>query len=120
MRPVLEIGRRRRRQPAPPHVVREALTHPDRDPSRPWLMLLDDEVRPVVLDGTSDLAWSSLWTRRPDARVEFDLPRSADGGTDLAWILLVDEPVPDAALTGHLCKRLNQLLNANLRYSFGQ
>ena len=64
----------------------EALTVVDRNPSRPWLELLDDEQWPTVL------------------------------GADLR----VDEPVPDDALIGHLRKRLNQLINANLRYAFGQ
>jgi hypothetical protein len=41
-RTVIEVGGRKRNQPAPPHVVFEALTQPDRDPQRPWLMLLDD------------------------------------------------------------------------------
>jgi hypothetical protein len=35
-------------------------------------------------------------------------------------VLLVAEPLPDASLAGHLRKRLNQLVNAELRYSFGQ
>ncbi len=43
-----------------------------------------------------------------------------DGGTDLRWTLYVDEPVPDQSLTGHMRKRLNELINANLRYSYGQ
>ena len=64
----------------------EALTVVDRNPSRPWLELLDDEQWPTVL--------------RADLRV--------------------DEPVPDDALIGHLRRRLNQLINANLRYTFGQ
>lgn len=38
---------------------------------------------------------------------------------DLAGIS-VEEPVPDDALVGHLRKRLNQLINAELGYSFGQ
>jgi hypothetical protein len=46
---VIEIGRRKRNQPAPPHAVFEAMTHLDRDPDRPWLDLLDDEVRPQTL-----------------------------------------------------------------------
>jgi hypothetical protein len=33
--------------------------------------------------------------------------------------LTVAEPVPDAALTGHLRRRVNELINGNLRYSFG-
>jgi hypothetical protein len=31
-------------------VVFEALTQPDRDPARPWLLLLDDERLPDVID----------------------------------------------------------------------
>jgi hypothetical protein len=103
--------------------VFEALTQPDRDPARPWLELLDDEQRPrlVEADQPGLVVWSSLWTKRPDAIVRFDLPADAGGyGTDLRWTLLVDEPMPDAALVGHLRKRLNQLINANLRYTFGQ
>jgi hypothetical protein len=119
---VIEIGSRRRRQPAPPHVVFEALAEPDRDPCRPWLDLLDDEQRPTVLrsQAPSTLVWSSLWVKRIDAVVEFDLAPSRDGGTDLRWTLRVEEPAPGQALVGHMRKRLNQLINANLRYAFGQ
>jgi hypothetical protein len=42
------------------------------------------------------------------------------GGTDLRWILYVDKPPPDDAQIGHMRKRLNQLINANLRHAFGQ
>ncbi|MEV6633020.1 hypothetical protein AB0M54_19950 [Actinoplanes sp. NPDC051470] len=116
-----EAGSRERSQPAPPHVVFEALAGPDRDPARPWLVLPDDEQAPAVLDSAppARLVWSSLWVKRPDARIRFDL--AADGaGSRLRWTLLVDEPLPDAALLGHLRKRLNELINANLRYTFGQ
>lgn len=103
-------------------MIFEALTEPDRDPARPWLILLGDEQRPQVLSAASPtwLVWSSLWPRRPDATVHFHLPRSQDSGTDLRWTLYVDEPVPDQSNSGHLRKRLNQLINANLRYTFGQ
>jgi len=102
--------------------VFEALVEPDRDPSRPWLELLGDEVRPQVVraDAVSTVVWSSLWVKRPDAIVRFDLPPGDDGGTDLRWTLHVDQPIPDDALIGHLRKRVNQLINANLRYTFGQ
>lgn len=66
------------------------------------------------------LIWSSLWVKRPDAIVEFDLPAKADGGTDLQWTLRVDEPAPDDAVIGHLRRRLNELINANLRFTFGR
>jgi hypothetical protein len=116
------IGSRRRNQPAPPWAIFEDLCEPHRQPIRPWLHLLDDEVEPTVLesDRPHRVVWSSLWVKRPDARVEFDLEAAPSGDTDLRWTLYVDEPVPDAALTGHMRKRFNQLINANLRYTFGQ
>ena len=120
---VIEVGHRRPNQPAPPHVLFEALARPDRDPARPWLLLLDDEQRPAVLAATSPelVVWSSLWTRRPDATVRFDLAPDASGrGTALRWTLLVSPPEPEPALPGHLRKRLNELINANLRFTFGQ
>ncbi len=121
---MVEAGSRRKNQPAPPHAVFEALTQPHRgEPRRTWLVLLDDEVEPTVVEQhRPDLVvWSSLWTRRPDARLRFDLPPDAGGyGTDLRWTLTVDEPLPDAALLGHLRKRVNELVNARLRYHFGQ
>jgi hypothetical protein len=118
-----EIGRRQRNQPAPPHAVFDALTEPGRDPSRPWLILQDDEVNPTVIEAFRPdyVVWSSLWPSRPDARLRFDLPVDANGsGTDLCWTLTVDDPEPDASKAGHMRKRINELINANLRYSFGQ
>lgn len=103
-------------------MIFEALTEPDRDPARPWLLLLDDEQRPQTLHAERPdfVVWSSIWSRRPDAVVRFDLPSDGGGGTDLRWTLLVAEPLPESSLLGHMCKRLNQLINANLRYTFGQ
>ena len=118
-----EVGSGRRSQPAPPHIVFGALTQPNRDPQRPWLVLLDDETSPSITKAhkPDSVTWSSLWTKRPDAVIRFDLPPEQGGyGTDLRWTLHVGEPIPDAALLGHMRKRLNVLINANLRYSFGQ
>ena len=119
---MLEAGSRTRDQPAPPAVVFEALTEPDRDPARPWLRLLDDEQPPRILRAERPhlVIWSSLWSRRPDAQVRFDLASDGGGGTQLRWTLLAAEPLPDPSLLGHLRKRLNELINANLRYTFGQ
>ena len=116
-----EIGSRQRNQPAPPGVVFDDLCDPNRQPARPWLHLLDDEVAPEILlsERPHRVLWSSLWVTRPDARVQFDL-HPARGGTDLRWTLHVDEPVPDAALIGHMRKRVGELINANLRYTYGQ
>jgi hypothetical protein len=98
------------------------LTDPDRDSDRPWLLLLDDERSPhlIDVDESHSVVWSSLWEKRPDARVRFDLASDGAGGTRLRWTLLVEEPMPDPSLLGHLRKRLNELINANLRYTFGQ
>jgi len=120
---VIEVGARRRNQPAPPHVLYEALSEPNRDPARPWLLLLDDEQCPGVVQASEPelVVWSSLWGRRPDARIRFELPADRSGyGTDLHWVLLVEEPPPDASLLGHMRRRINELINANLRYTFGQ
>lgn len=118
---MLDAGTRKKNQPAPPSVVFEALTEPERPEGRPWLRLLEDEVRPQVIesDGSGLVVWSSIWPKRSDAVIRFDLPPGG-GGTDLRWTLFVEEPMPDEALLGHLCKRINQLINADLRYSFGQ
>jgi hypothetical protein len=70
----------------------EALTHPDRDQTRPWLHLLDDEERPRILeaDAPSLVVWSSLWLKRPDATLRFDLPPDRiHQGTELRWSLSV-------------------------------
>lgn len=121
---MIEIGTRERSQPPPPHVVFEALTQPDRDPARPWLSsgLLDDEHLPQVLQAEPHhlVVWTSLWRKRPDAQVRFDIQSDGAGATHLRWTLLVQPPAPDPALVGHLRKRMNQMINAALRYSFGQ
>ena len=118
---MIEIGSRARSQAPPPQIVFEALTDPNRDPSRPWLDLLEDEIAPEVVasDPPWSVTWSSIWNNRPDAVIRFDLAGGSNG-TQLRWTLLVEEPAPDPSLTGHMRKRLNELVNANLRYTFGQ
>ncbi len=101
----------------------EALTEPERDPARTWLLLLDDEVPPMVVESAPPqfLVWSSLWPRRSDVRIRFELlPDGSRQGTDLMWTLLADEPSPDESLVGHMRKRLNELINRDLRLSLGQ
>lgn len=121
--PMIELGSRKRNLPAPPHVVFADLAAPRSAGIRAWLDLLDDEVAPVVLESSepSQVVWSSLWLRRPDARITFELPPGDPaGGTDLRWTLTADEPTPDDSLTGHMRKRINTLIHANLRYTYGQ
>lgn len=117
---MLEIGSRKRNLPAPPRAVFDDLTSPFRSTVRPWLHLLNDEQIPEILEAERPhrVVWSSLWARRPDAQIVFDLP-PGNGGTDLRWTLFVNEPIPDESLIGHLRKRLNTVLHADLRYTYG-
>jgi hypothetical protein len=118
---VIEIGSRRRAQPAPPHVLADSLITPDSDPSRPWLDLLGDEQCPRVVEADPPrlVVWSSLWPKRPEALIRFDLEPERSGGTHLRWTLLVDTE-PDASRLGHYRHRVNLLINGNLRLTYGQ
>jgi hypothetical protein len=119
---VHEAGSRKRTQPAPPRVIFEALSDPERDPGRPWLLLLDDEQPPrvIVAEKPDLIVWSSLWKKRPDARIRFDVASDGGAGTQLRWTLFLTEPLPEPSLLGHMRRRLNEFVNANLRYTFGQ
>ena len=116
-----EIGRRERRLPAPPHVVRRSLAEPHQPGARPWLRLLHDEVEPHVLRAEPPglVVWSSLWPDRPDAVLTLDV-RPAGTETSLRWTLTTTADPPDESLTGHLRHRVNELLWADLRLSYGQ
>jgi hypothetical protein len=119
-RPVEILGTRAKVQPPPSHVLFEALMSPNSDPARQWLQLLNDEVLPEVTESARPtlVLWSSIWVKRPEAQIRFDI--EGDGpGCHLRWTLL-DTADPGPALLGHMCKRLNMLINAELRYSFGQ
>lgn len=116
-----ELASRRRNQPAPPSVLFDDICDPHRQPVRPWLHLHDDEIVPSVVEAEPPnfVVWSSIWAKRPDALVRFDLV-AAKGGTDLTWSLYVDDPLPDERFTKHMCQRIGELVNANLRYTYGQ
>lgn len=119
--PVHEIARRTRKLPAPPPVVWDSLTEPRRPSGRPWLNLLPDEVDPRILkaEAPNRVVWSSLWPSRPRDQVHLEL--IADGSeTLLKFTLLTPDEVPDQSKTGHLRRRLNELLFADLRFSYGQ
>ncbi|WP_147141113.1 hypothetical protein [Nocardia ninae] len=119
---MIEIGSRARTLPAPPPAVWESLTQPRRPQGRAWLELLPDEVEPEVLqaDKPDRVVWSSLWPSRPDDQVHFGLTPTEGGQTLLRFTLLTPVEVPDESKTGHLRRRLNQLLFADLRFSYGQ
>jgi hypothetical protein len=118
---VIEYGNRARNLPAPPSIVWRDLVEPRSGGARPWLRLLSDEVPPRVLDAQipSRVVWSSLWPTRPDDRIAFELSAKHEG-TSLRFRLLAAGDPPDDSKTGHLRKRVNHLLFADLRSTYGQ
>ena len=117
----MEYGSRARRLPAPPGIVWESLTSPRMSGTRHWLNLLDDEVAPNVLESVrpSRVVWSSLWPTRPKDRIVLELT-DAGGETSLRFTLLTPDELPDQSKIGHIRKRMNHLLFADLRFSYGQ
>jgi hypothetical protein len=52
--------------------------------------------------------------------VHFELTAVRSGETSLRFSLRTPDEAPDRSKAGHLLRRLNQLLFADLRYSYGQ
>lgn len=95
---------------------------PRSDGVRPWLRLLPDEVAPRVLASfpPRTLTWSSLWTRHPDLVVGLDCAPHQTGTLLHVTIEAPDEPVLSDATIGHVRHRINHLLFADLRATYGQ
>jgi hypothetical protein len=85
------------------------------------LKLLDDEVDPRIIETHEHdlVVWASIWRMHPAARIRFELEPDGGGGTQLRWVL-TDELDPGPASVGHMRKRIQQLINAEMRFSFGQ
>lgn len=82
---------------------------------------MPDETAPRVLkaEKPTRVVWSSLWPSRPNDEVHLELTEE-QGETRLKFTLLTPDDVPDESKTGHLRRRMNQLLFADLRFSYGQ
>ncbi|MDN4160282.1 hypothetical protein [Nocardioides abyssi] len=119
-----EIGSRAQVLPAPPRVVWRSLAVPDEPGTRPWLApgLREDEVVPQVLEADEPhrVVWSTLWPHRPDDRIELAVEASGAYDTRLRFTHLTPGPLPPPATVGHLRRRVNHLLFADLRFSYGQ
>lgn len=118
---MVELGSRVRSQPAPPGVVWRSLADPHDPAARPWLELAGDEVEPRILEAREPdlVVWSSLWPERQPDRVRFDIEPDRSGGSALRWTVFSPDPVTEPARL-HVCYRMNVLINAALRYSYGQ
>ncbi|WGL51643.1 hypothetical protein P5P86_16985 [Nocardioides sp. BP30] len=118
---MIEIGSRTKALPPPVRVVFDSLVDPHAPGARPWLDLYRDEIEPRVLEAVrpTRVVWSTLWPSRPDDRIRFDLA-DRGGSTLLTFTLLTPSDPPDEKTAGHLRYRMNVLLYADLRYSYGQ
>ena len=117
-----EVASTSKTQPPPPHILWDELVAPATSGPRVWLRIGRGERRPKVLDSHSPdlVVWSSLWTDRPKARIRFEISSDGLGGSRLKWTLLTAGEDPSDLRVGEMRFRLNQLINAELRYSFGQ
>jgi hypothetical protein len=118
---MFELGRRTRTLPAPPHIVWESLADPHQPGARPWLNLLEDEAEPGVMEAVRPnlVVWSSIWPATPDQIIRFDIASDGATGTALTWTLTSPTELDEASV-GHRRYRLNKLIWADLRYSYGQ
>ncbi len=116
-----ELGRRRQRMPPPAGILWADLAAPRRDGPRVWLSLLDDERWPSVLESVEGerVMWSSPWPHRPADRIVLEVAPDPNGST-LEFVWLAGDPLPTESTIAHIRKRLNVLLFAELRFSYGQ
>jgi hypothetical protein len=121
-RDVIEYVARAKSQAPPAKIVWGKLADPHTDPHRPWLDLRPDEIEPRVLQLERPIlvVWSSLWPDRPDDQIRFDLEPPEGSGCVLRWTLLTPSEPPDEKRVGQLRHRVNELINGNLRATFGQ
>lgn len=116
-----KVASRRRSQPPPARFLFEALIDPHREPVRHWPDLRDNEIEPRIIEAVEPelVVWSSIWPDRPDAIIRFDI-EAVGNSTTLCWTLFVEDRVPTESEVVRLRKRINTLINANLRFTFGQ
>ena len=114
----MQALRSRSKAQAPPAwAMYEALSDPEQDQARrEWLHLRDGEVAPRVLEAVRPalVVWSSLWSDRPEDQIRFDIEDQR-----LTWTLLGEATEADGPRLDQLRHRLNVIINADLRYSFG-
>jgi hypothetical protein len=97
--------------------IYEALSDPLADQTRrEWLDLRDGELPPRVVQAIfpSLVVWASLWPDRPDDQIRFDIEDQR-----LTWTLMGEAADEDEERLDQLRYRLDVMINADLRTSFG-
>ncbi len=86
------------------------------------MILHEDEQRPEVAEMVEPalVVWTSIWPWRRDARIRFELSGSRRSSTTVCWILMVDDPIPGDETILRMRTGVNELINANLRSTFGR
>jgi len=95
----------------------EALSDPVADQARrEWLHLEDGGVPPRVLEAVRPcrVVWASLWPDRLGDQIRFDI-----NDERLTWTLIGEASAEDEPRLDQLRYRLNVIINADLRNSFG-
>lgn len=111
------LRRRSKAQPPPAWVIYGALSDPVADQARrKWLDLRDDELPPRVVQAVfpSLVVWASLWPDRPDDQIRFDIEDQR-----LTWTLMGEASGEDEERLDQLRCRIDVIVNADLRLSFG-
>ena len=108
------VGRRRKAQAPPVHVMVAALADPTTR-NRPWLDLADGEVAPVVRGvGHDRVVWASLWPEHAEDRVELLVAAHEGTGCLVEWRLW--SPVArEGPSVRARCRRLQEIINRDLR-----
>ena len=117
---MLELISREKSQAPPPHIIWETLVDPHRPGARAWLTIERGEVAPQVVESEppGHVVWSSIWPDRPLDRIRFVIQEGGSGSV-LRWILETDGEPPDETRLGQMRYRINQLINGQMRDSFG-
>jgi hypothetical protein len=108
---------RSKTQPPPAWAIYEALSDPVADQARrEWLDLRDGELPPRVVQAVfpSLVVWASLWPDRPDDQIRFDIEDRR-----LTWTLMGEASDGGRRTPGPIGYRLDVMINADLRISFG-
>jgi hypothetical protein len=114
---VRALRRRSKSQPPPAWAIYEALSDPIADQARrEWLDLHDGELPPRIVQAVfpSLVVWASLWPDRPDDQIRFDIEDQR-----LTWTLMGEASDADEERLDQLRYRLDVMINAGLRISFG-